>query len=85
MNILKDSSFYQVLLKEAKEIGEQEGRIKELVGAIIRAGQIRFGRLPRAARAAIEAIDDLDWFRHLHDRVLTAKSWEDLLAEKRGR
>src|SRR5262249_28515484 len=57
MNILKDSSFYQVLLKEGKEIGEQEGRIKELMGAIIRLGRLRFGRLPRATRAVIEAIN----------------------------
>jgi hypothetical protein len=51
------------------------------MGTIIRLGRMRYGRLPRATRAAIEAIDDLDRLRHLSDRVLTATSWDDLLAQ----
>jgi hypothetical protein len=80
MNILKDSSFYQVMLKEGRELGEREGRIKEARSFVIRLGRIRFGRLPRAVRAAIEAIDDLDRLERLGERLLTATSWDDLLA-----
>jgi hypothetical protein len=81
MNILKDSSFYQVLLKEGREIGQREGEIKGARKLLIRQGRIRFGRLPRATRAAIEAIDDLDRLERVGKRVITATSWEDLLAE----
>jgi hypothetical protein len=77
---IKDSSFYQVMLKEGREVGEREGRIKEARRIVIRQGRIRFGRLPRATRAAIEAIDDLDRLEHLVERILTATSWDDLLA-----
>jgi predicted transposase YdaD len=81
MNILKDSSFYQVLLKEGKEIGEREGEIKGARNLLIHMGRIRFGRLSKATRAAIEAIDNLDRLQHLGERVLTATSWDDLLAQ----
>jgi hypothetical protein len=79
MNILKDSSFYQVMLKEGREVGLHEGEIKGIRKTLIRQGRIRFGRLPRAVRAAIEAIDDLERLEHLSERVLTATSWDDLL------
>lgn len=84
MNILKDSSFYQVLLKEGKELGMEEGlrlgQLKEARKLLIRQGRIRFGRLPNPTRAVIEAIDDLERLEQLSERILTATSWDDLLA-----
>jgi len=47
---------------------------------LIRQGRIRFGRLPKATRATIEAIDDLNRLEHVAERILTATSWDDLLA-----
>ena len=79
MNILKDSSYYQVLLKEGREIGEREGVIKGMRKLLIRLGRDRFGRLPKATRASIEAIDDPDRLETLAVRVSSAKSWDDLL------
>jgi len=101
MNILKDSSFYQVILQEGMEKGRKEGRKEgreegrkeglgqgerqgQIAGAravLFRLGRIRFGRLDKATRAAIEAIDDLDRLKQLSERLLTATSWADLLAE----
>jgi hypothetical protein len=85
MNLLKDSSFYQVLLKEGRELGLQEGerlgQIKEARKLIIRLGRIRFGRLARENRAVLEAIDDLERLERLSEKVLTATSWADLLSE----
>jgi predicted transposase YdaD len=83
MNILRDSSFYQFLLKEGMEKGEQKGEIKGARNLLIRLGRIRFGRLPRATRAAIEAIDDLDQLERLAERILTATSWDDLMVEQK--
>jgi predicted transposase YdaD len=83
MNLLKDSSFYQVLLEEGMEKGERQGRIREARETLFRQGRIRFGRLPRVTRAAIEAIDDLERLEHLSERLLTATGWADLLAESK--
>ncbi len=89
MNILKDSSFYQVILQEGMEKGRKEalgqgqlqGRIKEARELLFRLGRIRFGRLDKATRAAIEVIDDLHRLEHLSERLLTVTSWAELLAE----
>jgi predicted transposase YdaD len=97
MNILKDSSFYQVILKEGREEGREEGRkegrkegikmgqrqgqLTEAQKLLFRQGRIRFGRLDKATRAAIEAIADLERLERLSVRLLTATSWADLLAE----
>jgi hypothetical protein len=83
VNLLKDSSFYQVLLEEGREIGKRQGEIKGIRRFLIRQGRIRFGRLPKATRAAIEAIDDPDRLLRLSERLLNATSWDDLLAEPR--
>ena len=89
MNILKDSSFYQVILKEGREQGRKEGlgqgqllgRIEEAREVLFRLGRIRFGRINKGTRAAILAIDNLDRLERLSERLLTATSWGDLLAE----
>jgi hypothetical protein len=77
MNILKDSSYYQVLLKE----GLEKGRITQAREILFRLGRLRFGRLDKATRSAIEAIDDLERLERLNERILTATNWRDLLAE----
>jgi predicted transposase YdaD len=81
MNILKDSSFYQVLLKEGMEKGEVLGQIKGARRLLIRQGRLRFGCLSKSTRARLEAIHDMERLDHLSERVLTATSWDDLLAE----
>jgi predicted transposase/invertase (TIGR01784 family) len=89
MNILKDSSFYQVILKEGMEKGRKEGlgqgqrqgRIEGARDVLFRQGRIRFGRLDKSTRGAIGAIDDLDRLEQLSERLLTATSWAELLAE----
>jgi hypothetical protein len=76
----KDSTFYQVMFKEGREIGLREGRIKAVRKLLLRLGRIRFGQLPKATCARIEAVDVLDRLEHLAERLLTATSWDDLLA-----
>jgi predicted transposase YdaD len=89
MNILKDSSLYQVILKEGIEKGlkegrgqgQRQGRIDEARKVLFRLGRIRFGRLDKPTRVAIEAIDDLERLGQLSERLLTATSWADLLTD----
>jgi predicted transposase YdaD len=86
---VKDSSFYQVVLEEGIEKGRQDGleqgerwgRLWEAQKILIRQGRIRFGRLPKATRTAIEAIDDLERLERLSEHLLTATNWADLLSE----
>jgi hypothetical protein len=80
-DILKDSSFCPVLKKWAAEVRERHGELKEVRKILIRLGRVRFGRLDKATRATLEAIDDLERLETLSERVLTATSWADLLAE----
>ena len=83
MNLLRDSSYYQVLQKRGREEAEKLGEIKGARKLLIRQGRIRFGRLDKATRAAIEAIDDLERLERLSERLLTATNWSDLLAESK--
>jgi len=67
--------------KEGLGQGRRQGRIEGARKVLLRLGRIRFGRLDKATRAAIEAIDDPQRLEHLSERLLTATSWADLLAE----
>jgi hypothetical protein len=64
------------------EKGEMRGQIKEARRLLFRPGRIRFGRLDKGTRAAIEAIDDLERLERLSERILTATSWADVLVGK---
>jgi hypothetical protein len=81
MDLLKDSSFDQVLRKWGREEAEKPGEIKGARKLLIRQGRVRFGRLDKATRAAIEAIDDLERLERPGKRLLSASSWSDLLSE----
>jgi predicted transposase YdaD len=101
MNILKDSSYYQVLLQEGLEkgrkegmeiglkegmekgqkVGMEKGRITQAQELLFHQGRLRFGRIDKATRSAIEAIDDLERLQVLSELILTATNWRDLLAK----
>jgi hypothetical protein len=48
---------------------------------ILRQGQSRFGPPDAQVLTAVEAIQDLERLEQLSDRLLTAASWAELLAE----
>ncbi len=68
--------------QEGLELGQRNGRIAEAREVLFRLGRIRFGRLVKATREKIEVIDDLSRLEQLSERLLTATSWADLLAER---
>jgi predicted transposase YdaD len=92
MNLLKESSFYESILregraegrelgrKEGEKKGEKKGQLKEAQKLLVRVGRIRLGRLDKATRTAIESIDDLDRLERMFVRVHDVSSWADLLA-----
>ena len=80
MNLLQESSFYQMLLEEGELKGRLEGRLEEARELLILLGQKLIGPADAATRAAIDSMDDLERLRQSALRVLSAKNWEDLLA-----
>ncbi|HEV3121386.1 MAG TPA: hypothetical protein VGY53_05765 [Isosphaeraceae bacterium] len=73
MNITTESSYYRLLVEEA--------RIKEAQDVMLHLGRIRFGPPDEPTRQAIESLQDLDRLKRLHERLLTASNWSELLAE----
>ena len=69
---MEDSDTYQAIL--------DRGRVDEARRIVLRQGSIRFGEPGPAVLAALEAIRASERLEALADRVLTATSWEDLLA-----
>jgi hypothetical protein len=82
--LLRESSFYQVLKKWEWEDAVREGEVIEARRVLIILGRIRFGRVDKATRAAIEAIDDLRRLERLCHRVQAVSSWAELLAKTKG-
>ena len=79
---MRESVTYQAMLREGKAEGKAEGKLEEARTIVLRQGRIRFGHPKVAIKSKIEAITDLDSLEHLVDRVLVAKSWDDLIGTK---
>jgi hypothetical protein len=71
---MEDSVTYQATIRR--------GEIKEARSILIRQGTIRFQAPSADVRERIEAISDLERLHRLLVRVLTAASWDDLLADE---
>jgi predicted transposase YdaD len=78
---MRDSVTYQAILREGKAEGKAEGRIEEAKRLLLRQGRKRFGPPKAAIKSKIEVIADLAQLEHLSDRILDAKSWDELIAE----
>jgi len=74
---MRESSTYQAILDERQEEVALRGARKFLLKKI---GEIRFGPPDPSTEAAIQAIDDLARLEWIGDRLLTATTWQDLLA-----
>src|SRR5579884_1060188 len=64
----------------AFELYEEKGRIEECHRLLYRQGWNRFGAPDPAIGEALGAIRDLDRLERMADAVLTARSWQELLA-----
>ena len=59
---------------------EADGKRKRSHRILLRQGRTRFGPSDTATESALVAIKDLDRLERLADAILTAKSWQGLLA-----
>lgn len=67
-------------LEELREEVRSETRAETLREAVLRLGRQRFGKpAGRKQKAQLKAIADVARLERIHDRLLTAPSWDDLL------
>lgn len=76
VKIMIESSAFELF----EEKGRQEGRLEESHRLLLRLGWNRFRAPEVEIREALHAIRDLDRLERMADAVLTAQSWEELLA-----
>lgn len=69
---MEESTTYQYIIEQ----GELKGARKML----LMLGKIRFGAPTRKVRAAIQGSEDLPKLRRMSIRLLSANSWDELLA-----
>jgi hypothetical protein len=66
---------------EGRAEGKAEGRAAALREAVLSLGRQRFGKAAsRKQKAQLNAITDPDHLKRIHDSLLAAASWDDLLA-----
>jgi predicted transposase YdaD len=76
VKIMHESTAYDMILDE----GRMEGRVEGQISLLLRQGRKRFGPPSPKIKAALTAIKDTDRLARLGDAILTAKSWNKLLA-----
>ena len=88
LQIMRESSTYQAILaegrdegrKEGRKEGRNEGRIETFQKMILRQGEIRFGPPDAATQQAVTSITNADRLERMSERVVTAATWEEVLA-----
>lgn len=65
-------------LEKGREEGREEGRLEGMRAVVLGLLERRFGPLPAASRAKLERIPSAEELSRLADRVLDARSVEDL-------
>lgn len=69
-----------MLESSAFELYEEKGRVEEIHRVLLRLGRRRFGPASAQVEAVLRAMQDLDRLERMGDAVLTAQSWQELLA-----
>jgi len=77
---MEESATYQAIVRRGREEGREEGRADEGRRLLLKLGQTKFGRPDAAARATIEGIGDVTELEELGVRLISAGSWQELLA-----
>ena len=81
IEIMKESTTYQGILREGRKEGENVGRVNEAQRILRLQGTKRFGEPSSATIAAVEGIQDVDRLEALSERILEPNlhDWDDLL------
>ena len=68
---VEDSTTYQYII--------EQGALKEMRKVVLEHGAIKLGAPTDKVKAAIQGLEDLPRLERMGLRVLTAKSWNDVL------
>jgi predicted transposase YdaD len=86
---IEESVIYQEILQKGEAQGEARGEaigaLKEARKVILKLGQKRFGVPDDQVKKALKSIVDIAAIERLWDKLLAAKSWEELLDLPRPR
>ena len=77
--LLEESTTYQSILEEGKARGLSQGLSQGLRNTIIRIGSKRFGPPTESISCTLHGIEDATRLEILADRILDARSWDDLV------
>jgi hypothetical protein len=75
------SDYLEELREEVRAMDRAEGRAEALREAVLSLGRTRFGKAAsRKQKARLTAVTDPAHLKRIHDGLLAAASWDDLLA-----
>ena len=77
-DIVRDTWFYQKILKDGLEEGREEGRLQTLQMVILDIIQERFPLLLDLARELLSSIQEAGILRNLHTKIALAQSSEEV-------
>jgi predicted transposase YdaD len=80
VRIMHESTAYDMILEEGRVEGLREGELRSGRRLLLRLGGKRFGPADAATEAALTSIQDLDRLERMAEAVLSATSWQELLA-----
>ena len=84
MSWLRESSTYRAILDEGRAEGLSQGRVIEARRVVLELGTEKLGPPTATVIRALEDLDDLDALERLIRRILTASTWQELLASASG-
>jgi predicted transposase YdaD len=64
--------------KEGRREGREQGRLEGVRQLLLRQMALRFGPLPEAIRAQVEAVSSLTLLNRLAEKVVVAQSLEEM-------
>ena len=77
---MKESTTYQAILDEGRDEGLRIGQLLASRKLILSQGKLKFGKCGKRIENRINKIDDLERLAVLSERMLSAESWDDLIA-----
>jgi predicted transposase YdaD len=81
---MTESSLYQSVLEQGREIGREQGREAGIRDAILALGESQFGKADDSVRQSLESIHNIQQLMSLLNRTRSAASWSELLNGSTG-
>jgi predicted transposase YdaD len=77
---MRESTAYQAILDEGRVEGRVAGQVEEAIKFLLRQGQRKFGAPSAEIESTLRSLKDLERLERMGEEILTAQSWQELLA-----